>query len=87
VVKTSPKGLIPCGQIYNNQIIIRDTILKFLIISLLSKKENRDKLVLQNQQNIHLLDHSLSNNYIKITQKQTKKEKSIHKLHSLHSVT
>jgi hypothetical protein len=72
-------------QIYKREIIIRNTISKFLIISLLSKNKKRDKVVFKSRQNLYLEDDSLSKNHINTTQKQTKIDKTTHKLHSPHS--
>jgi len=62
----------------------RSTISKFSITSSLSKNENRDKVAFKNKQNLHLADYSSSKHHINISQKQTKINKSPHKLHSLH---
>ena len=84
VAKTLPKGLIPHGQTHNKQIIIGNTISKLSIISLLPKKENKDKKLLKHRQYLNLTEDISSQNNIITTQKQTKTDNSTHKLHSLH---
>jgi len=68
--------------IYNKQIIIRNTISKFSIILLLSKNENRDKMLFKSRQERNKTDDSSPSNYITKTQKHTKISKPAHKLHS-----
>jgi hypothetical protein len=84
VVEISPKGLIPCGQIYIREIIIINIISKLFIISLLSKNENRDKMVLKNKKYLYLLTDFSSLNYLKIDKKQPKISNPLLKLHRLH---
>ena len=67
------------------QIISRNTTSKLSITMLLSENQNRDKVVSKNRQKLNKADTSSSQNNIIISQKQTKIDKFIHKLHSLHS--
>lgn len=84
VAKTSPRGLVPCGQMQHRQISNISTISKFSIISPLSKNKNADELVFKHRQGLDKTDEFTSQNHINKTQVQTKIDKSAHKLHSLH---
>lgn len=79
VAKISFKGL----NLYE-QTIIKKIISIFSITSLLSKNENRDRVVFKCKQELDKTDKLTSQNQISTTKKQTRKEKSAHKLHSLH---
>ncbi len=68
----------------DRHIIIKNTISKLSIISLLSKNKNRAELAFKSRQKLYLEDDSLLKNHINATKKQTKTDKSPHKLHSLH---
>jgi len=81
VVKMLPKGLIPCGQ---RQTYLQMTLSKLLIKPLLSKIKNRDTLWFTSRKELSNITDYISQNYITTMKKQTKKEKSTHKLHSLH---
>jgi len=63
---------------------IKNTLDKLSIRLLLSKNENRDTLAFKIRKESHKKDNSSSKKHIIITQKQTKKEKPTHKLHSPH---
>ena len=84
VVKMSPKGLIPCGQIQKRQIHLQSTLSKLSIIPLLSKNRNRDTLAFRSKKSLDDVAEHSSKNHIIITQKQTQIHQSTHKLHSLH---
>ena len=69
---------------YDRQISTRNILSKLSVITLLFKNENRDEMTLKSRQYLNKADNHSSQNKIIITQKQTKIDKSTHKLHSLH---
>jgi len=71
-------------QTQNRQIIIKNILSKFPIVSSLPKNENREKVVFKTKQHLHLTDNILLKKHINTIQKQIKLYKSAHKLHSLH---
>jgi len=66
------------------KIYTQNTLSKLLIVSLLLKNKNSDKLAFKNRIQLHKVDDSSSKKHIIITQKETKSLKSAHKLHSIH---
>ena len=64
--------------------INRSTISKFSIIPPWSKNKNADELAFKRRQSLDRTYEFTSQNHINTTQKQTKIDKSAHKLHSPH---
>ena len=71
-------------QTQKTQTYLQNTLSKLLIKPLFSKNRDRDALVFTSKQNLDNIAKYSPKNHINATQKQTKKDKSTHKLHSLH---
>ena len=74
VVKISPKGLIPCGQIQKKQTNLQSTLSKLSIIPLLSKNTKRDTLVFTSRQDLNNVADFSSKKEIIATHKTDQKK-------------
>ena len=71
-------------ELTHKQTTINKRIFKHATLLLLSKNRNRDAMAFRSRKNLDDIAKHSSKNHIVITQKQIKKEKSTHKLHSPH---